>query len=308
MSQERPSVPPTVTARAGAQRLSAHLEEGNRIKGTAPFSDQNYSTWRTFTSEDLRACFGTDSSLVDKFIDLGPSYYPKPLPQRRSSIAIMTGIDRHINPPYQYLADRTEQMALPEQLHFLQACIQQLERQVAEEAQASVPSQPAEIPVSDLRESLGFLSDGILRDIIERDLAELETAIRNGLNKATLLLCGSILEASLIDVLDRRHDIASSLFLKKRKFPDDASLDDLLGIAGTKDLPGDGLRILTETAVSLGCAVKDHRDLIHPHREVRSGIKVDSDTAKNMIHLLRLVIRDLRIAHEKGVLRLYEDK
>lgn len=307
MSKELSSVPPTVTARLGAQRLNAHLEAGNRIKGTVPFSDQNYSTWRTFTSEDLRACFGTDSSLVDKFIDLGPFYYPKPLPPRRSSIAIMSGIDRHIDPPYQHFPDRTEQIALPEQLQFLQACLQQLERQVAEEAQTSLPSQPAEISVADLRESLGFLSDGVLRDIVERDLAELETAISNGLNKTTLLLCGSVLEASLIDVLDRRRDIAST-FLKRKKFPDEASLDDLLSIAGTENLPGDGLRILTETAISLGIAVKDHRDLIHPHREVRSGIKVDSDTAKSMIHLLRLVVRDLRIAHEKGVLKLYEDK
>lgn len=112
----------------------------------------------------------------------------------------------------------------------------------------------------------------------------------------------------LIDVLDRRSNLAGSLLKNRKKFPDKASLYDLLYIAGHKELLGDEKRFLTDTAIGLCNIVKDHRDLIHPHKELRSKFQIDSDTAKSMIHLLRLVIRDLADSHIRGLLKLYEEK
>jgi hypothetical protein len=70
-----------------------------------------------------------------------------------------------------------------------------------------------------------------IREIVSRDIGELAEAIRFDLPKSILLLAGSILEGILVDVLDRNRGVASS-FMKKRRFPEDASLQDLVAIAG----------------------------------------------------------------------------
>lgn len=147
---------------------------------------------------------------------------------------------------------------------------------------------------------IDFIEDASMDAIVKSDLRELDGALRHRLHKSAVLLCGSILEAVLIDVLDRRRDLASS-YLKKKKFPDDASLDDLLLVAGNEGL-------VSETARQVGVAVKDHRDLIHPHRQARERVAVDGDTAQAMLVLLRLVVRDLRRAHEDGRVKTYVDK
>lgn len=176
-------------------------------------------------------------------------------------------------------------------------------------------SPPAALPpnqsvqVLDLLDLLDFISDhdAGLGEIIGSDLRELDGALNAGLWKASLLLSGSVLEAILIDVLDRRRDLAGT-YLKHRKFPDDASLDDLLKIAGDAELIGDGKVLLTASASQKGNALKDHRDLIHPHRLVRERIEIDEDVARLMLHLLRLVVRDLSKAAKDGVIEAYEQK
>jgi hypothetical protein len=162
--------------------------------------------------------------------------------------------------------------------------------------------------VADLEGRLDFLDDEALTTALRRDLGELETAAGNGLWKCSLLLCGSIVEAALIDVLDRRPDLAITYLKKGKKFPDDASLHDLIAMGGDDDLIGGGNRLLSDTAVAFAKTITEHRDLIHPHAEVRAHIRVDKDTAEGMIHLLKLVVRDLADANEKGVIAAYVAK
>ncbi len=163
--------------------------------------------------------------------------------------------------------------------------------------------------VSDLATNLGFLGehDAKLRTIIQSTLTELEGALAAGLSKASILLAGSILEGVLVDVLDRRRDLASP-FLKKRKFPDEASLEDLLKIAASPDLVGGQRTILSATAIAAGIGLKEHRDLIHPHRQLRDDVEVDPDVAAAMVRLLRLVVRDLAKAADEGVIKAFEEK
>lgn len=142
-------------------------------------------------------------------------------------------------------------------------------------------------------------SQSLLR-IIDRDLDELAIAVSCGQHKTTLLLCGSVLEAILIEVLSLRADLAQS-YSKRKKFPDEASLEDLVSIATQEGF-------LSDTANQYGNSIKDHRDLIHPHSEVRNNIEVDQVTAQAMVHLVRLVVRDLHKAKETGRFTAYQNK
>jgi hypothetical protein len=122
-----------------------------------------------------------------------------------------------------------------------------------------------------------------------------------------MLLGGSILEGILVDVLDRNRALASS-YMKKRRFPEEASLQDLIAIAGDSALLDPPRHLLTPTSIALANAVTDHRDLIHPHSEARRRILVDEATARAVVHLLTIVVRDLVEANERGDIAAYENK
>lgn len=146
-----------------------------------------------------------------------------------------------------------------------------------------------------------------IREIVSRDISELKIAVELGLAKSTILLSGSILEGVLIDVLDRNRALAST-YMRRRRFPEDASLQDLIGIAGDSALLDAPAHLLTETSIALAKAVTDHRDLIHPHAEARGRIRVDESTARAILHLLSLVVRDLAQAKSRGDIDAYVKK
>jgi hypothetical protein len=152
-----------------------------------------------------------------------------------------------------------------------------------------------------------LLEDEDIRNIIARDIMELKVAANFGLAKSTLLLGGSVLEGILADVLDRNRAVASS-YLKKRRFPEEASLQDLIRIAGDPAIVDSPRHLLTATSIALANAVTDHRDLIHPHAEARGHIRVDNTTAQSIVHLLSVVVRDLLEAKERGDIAAYADK
>jgi hypothetical protein len=167
---------------------------------------------------------------------------------------------------------------------------------------AEIPRDVAE-SLADVRQTaLDFVSDDDLRTIIERDLAELEEAVGAGLHKSTALLAGSIAEALLLDVLDRRRDIAQSHFGKK-KFPADASIEHLVGIATEPDVA-----LLDGLAATLVISIKDYRDLVHPDRERRIRARLDGATTSGLLALLRLVVRSLADAQTAGRIDAYVAK
>lgn len=149
--------------------------------------------------------------------------------------------------------------------------------------------------------SLDFMKDADLRRIVERDLEELAGALKGGLFKTVGILCGGILEAVLIDVLERKASIAQSYMGQNKKFPADASLDKLVEIGA-----GEGL--LEPQAVTMVGQVRDFRDLVHPDRERRFKPKVDDATAYAHIALVRLVLRDLTDATAAAKIAAYEAK
>lgn len=186
----------------------------------------------------------------------------------------------------------------------LKSCLEQLSMGLG----TAAPERASLSGVAELAATLAFVADQDLTEALRRDLRELEAAAGNGLWKCSLLLCGSIVEAALIDVLDRRRDLATPYLKKGRKFPEDASLHDLIAMAGDDELIGGGNRLLSDTAVGFAKTITEHRDLIHPHAEVSGHIRVDKETAESMLHLLKLVVRDLADANDRGIITLYENK
>src|SRR6266849_1084576 len=151
-----------------------------------------------------------------------------------------------------------------------------------------------------------------LRAILRRDAQELERVRSAGGDKSVLLISGGILEGVLIDVISKRPDLAQPLFEKvkkgNRRFPDEAGLRDLLDLATSAELAPNCGPLLSDQVSKLGESVIDHRDLIHPHREVRAagGLPIDKYTADALYNVLCLVLRDVANAAKNGWVRRYE--
>jgi hypothetical protein len=160
------------------------------------------------------------------------------------------------------------------------------------------------VDVPALAKHLVFVQDDKLRAVIASDLGELKDAAERGNPKTIMMLAGSVLEAAILDVLQRRADLVTPFFPKK-KFPDEWSLPQLLEV-GSKELKTGLTPLLTESAKKDAMQVTDHRDLIHPHRCVRMNVRVDLPTATMMLTLVWRVLADLHAAHDRGDLKAFE--
>ncbi len=176
------------------------------------------------------------------------------------------------------------------------------------------PEQPAPLEDTRLGTLLQALEDACrfdpqIRNILVRDTAEVQGARKAKLHKCVLLLCGSILEGVLVSILSKRGDLAQAPFVRLRKnksFPEDASLPDLLVLSLsplTPDLPpllGQGFKQLLQPVI-------DHRDLIHPHREIRmKELKITEHSAELLYNFLCVVLHELTEATKGGWMTKYE--
>jgi hypothetical protein len=190
----------------------------------------------------------------------------------------------------------------------------QLETELRERALATASPRPESTPsivgiLTTPPAAPAFIRDPNLRVVIDRDLLELSKAMAGGMYKTILLLAGSVVEAILLDVLDRNAVVAKTHLRGKQRWPDDAGLAALVGMARdtTVQLADGSTRpLLTMTSAAVANGIKDHRDLVHPYAEIRDAIEVDATTAKSMVHLLDVVSRDLQKSDEAGALDAYE--
>lgn len=141
-------------------------------------------------------------------------------------------------------------------------------------------------PVTEVRE-FSFVGDRKLRAVLERDYAETQRAFIAGCWKSAMILCGSMIEAILLDKLLQNESVAKS----STKAPSE------------KDLGRWDLARIIDVAVDLGYvaagvekmshSVRDYRNLIHPGNEIRTGLKFDREESRIAIEVLHLVHRDL---------------
>lgn len=146
-----------------------------------------------------------------------------------------------------------------------------------------------------------FVKDKKLRDILERDYAELQKVVRAEAPKSILLLSGAILEAALVDVLQSKRRTVKFRNLYFSSPANTRTPPPLLNWDLTILIKvASGLGILDYNATIDVRAVQEFRNLVHPTREHRLKANIDQGTANIMIELLKRSLNQLSSQQQKG--------
>jgi hypothetical protein len=146
---------------------------------------------------------------------------------------------------------------------------------------------------------LAFISNNTLRESLRLDISSANQALSNGNWKAATVLAGSVVEALLLWVLQKRDpgevQEAIEALLKRKTLPrtpqgdlDNWHLHEYIEVAAELGA------IKPQTATQARLA-KDFRNLIHPGLEARRGQTCDRGTALSAVAAVEHVVRDLSI-------------
>ncbi len=156
---------------------------------------------------------------------------------------------------------------------------------------------PDEYPPPTTTELL-FISDPDLRDSVRNDVGAASRALDNAEWKAATVLAGSAIEALLLWVIQTKKtqgewtNAATAVFDagKVRKQPDGDIerwyLHDFIQVAFH-------LALITTDTTTAATLAQNFRNLIHPGRTMRLGVKCDRAVAYSAIAALAHVIRDV---------------
>jgi hypothetical protein len=164
---------------------------------------------------------------------------------------------------------------------------------------------PEVVGAIEVGESLDFLNGGY-RDSVERDCSEINAAARMGAAKAVIVLCGSVAEALLYDLLKPDEKEAQKKAVELAKLPENALLKGELEKAAKLEIGRWGACPIIKVAHALhpdvvgadaaayADVLRDYRNLIHPGKAERSARTVDQHTAAIAISVVNLVIKGRR--------------
>lgn len=109
-----------------------------------------------------------------------------------------------------------------------------------------------------------FIEDDNTKNLLTRDLQETHECIRKGLNKASLVMIGSLIECTLYFHISSKDELKSQIpgFDKR-----DIKLFDLLKWA--RDF-----KIIDETLYKLADPIREYRNMIHPRVQERLQIEL----------------------------------
>ena len=154
------------------------------------------------------------------------------------------------------------------------------------------PVDTAEAPPE--RPDFSFISNPDLCRIIERDYGEVPTCLDAPAYKAATVMCGSVMEALLLDALLRTEAKAKQSQNAPRekggKVVEDLgrwSLNSMIEVAVDLDM------IPKSTLGLTSHALREYRNLIHPAVEIREGIAAEREEAKAAKAALDLIIKQL---------------
>jgi hypothetical protein len=134
-----------------------------------------------------------------------------------------------------------------------------------------------------------FITDPDLRSIIERDYAEIPTCLTAGAWKAATVMCGSVMEALLLDALltDQARARQSQHAPKYISDLGRWSLNTMIKVAvDLQILPSDTLGFMSHT-------VREYRNLIHPAVETRKRIAAEREEANAARAAVDLIVKQL---------------
>ncbi|MBA4384191.1 MAG: hypothetical protein C0410_05600 [Anaerolinea sp.] len=144
---------------------------------------------------------------------------------------------------------------------------------------------------------LTFVSSNELREILQRDVAELNVARSQGVDKTSkicMVLCGSIAETLLLDCLLQNQTaalaIASTLPRRPSSNLEDWELHEMVTVATR-------LNLLPDDASTGATQLRQWRNLIHPGRELKDArdkrIRPTPARAQNSISFLQFIAEEL---------------
>jgi len=136
-----------------------------------------------------------------------------------------------------------------------------------------------------------FIQKKELIPILIRDYTEVVTCIKSECWKSTIILCGSVIEAILYDLLKQNESAAlSSKAAQKYKGNvsplEEWKLNSLINTASE-------LSLITKGVEGLSHTTREFRNLIHPLKEISEVYKLKKEEAENAFTTLKILIRDL---------------
>jgi len=147
-----------------------------------------------------------------------------------------------------------------------------------------------------------FIRDEEIKNLLIRDWKEARKALYNELYKATVVLCGTVLEALLIDALSCIKEKAKFSYYQKylkgknkgNKPPEIENwpLYQLIEIAKQQG-------VITPDVAKFSHIVRDYRNLIHLWTQKREQLRVDSHIASAVVNLLTIAYNDIMKWHIK---------
>lgn len=137
----------------------------------------------------------------------------------------------------------------------------------------------------DLKLLLNKISDINLKELLYKDLEECAICIATHQNKAAIILCGSIVEAILMDCILNKN-IKKYELRGKNKNISDLSLNDLLTVAEREGM-------ISQTTYNLSHFIKDYRNIIHPSNLLRSSFKISNERVIVIWNILKEIMESL---------------
>ncbi len=137
-----------------------------------------------------------------------------------------------------------------------------------------------------------FVNNELLRKIATQDWVEAKLCFNAKAWKSCIIACGSVLEAILLDALlcdpDRAHAALRARWPDRKppKYLHRWNLIDLVDAAAETDIIG-------EASSHLSHALRLHRDLVHPGRQLKEPVDVSEEEAVISLNTVEKGIRDL---------------
>ena len=135
-----------------------------------------------------------------------------------------------------------------------------------------------------------FISAPKLQEQLASDWLEAQAVHKAKAWKSCVILCGSILEGLLLDILSQYPRETEEIYTKLRqKSPPELSrwsLADMVEVARERG-------VLREGVFHLSQALREFRNLIHPGRQMREKVQLSEEEASIAVNTVRIYLREL---------------
>jgi hypothetical protein len=141
------------------------------------------------------------------------------------------------------------------------------------------------------RDTFIFMKNDALKSIVSSDWVEVQQCYQAKAWKYSIIGCASVLEGILLDCLLQDQEMA--IEAQKKVNPSRNPGNDLLNwdLVDLVDA-AKGMKIIGEASSLLGHALRLHRNLVHPGRQVKEIIKVSEEEAQISMNTVEKCIRE----------------